>query len=130
MSKTIDRIFGWLLVVGSIGHATGTIMWTQPMSQIFLWSLGSALAAVLLGVLNIIRAGRPGDRTLAVVTAIGTACWMGLAVAFGVSIGNVFDPRTLYHFVVSGVLVVFGLIAIRRSYHGETADAVRRVLPA
>ncbi len=63
MMKRIDRIFGWLLVVGAAGHTAGTIMWTQPMSGIFIWSLGSALAAGLLGALNIVRAGRPEDKT-------------------------------------------------------------------
>ncbi len=106
--KTIDRIFGWLLIVGSAGHTAGTVLWTEPMSGIFIWSLGSALAAALLGVLNLVRAGRPGDRTLALITTIGTGLWAALALAFGISIHNVLDPRPMTHFVVSVVLVVFG----------------------
>jgi hypothetical protein len=107
MVKTLDRIFGYLLVLAAAGHTGGTFMWTQWMSGIFIWSLGSALAAALLGVLNIVRAGRPDDKTLAVITLIGTGGWALVALAFGVSIGNVFDPRPLMHVMVSIVLVIF-----------------------
>ena len=122
--KTIDRIFGWLLIVGSAGHTAGTVMWTEPMSGIFIWSLGSSLAAALLGVLNLVRAGRPGDRTLALITTIGTALWAALALAFGVSIHNVLDPRPMIHIVVSVVLVVFGVRTLSRTAAGsKTARA-------
>jgi hypothetical protein len=114
MLKTIDRIFGWLLVLGSAGHTVGTLLWTQPMSGIFIWSLGSSLAAALLGTLNIVRAGRPQDNTLAMITAIGTGCWALLALAFGMSIGNLLDPRPLSHFVIAVVLVSFSVITLRR----------------
>lgn len=115
MLKTIDRIFGWLLVLGSCGHTVGTLLWTQPMSGIFIWSLGSSLAAALLGTLNIVRAGRPEDRTLAAITAIGTAWWALLAFGFGKSIGNVFDPRPLSHVIIAIVLVVFSALTLRRN---------------
>ncbi len=110
--RRIDRIFGWLLVAGAAGHTAGTIMWTQPMSGIFIWSLGSALAAGLLGTLNIVRAGRPQDKTLAAITLIGTACWVPLALSFGVSIGNLFDARTLFHAIVATALTVFSGITL------------------
>jgi hypothetical protein len=124
MLKTIDRIFGWLLVLGSCGHTIGTLMWTQPMSGIFIWSLSGALASALLGVLNIVRAGRPYDKTLAIITLIGTAVWAALALAFGKSIGNVLDPRALFHFLVSIALVVFSAITIQRS---SAAKATERI---
>jgi hypothetical protein len=111
--KTIDRTFGWLLVLGSLGHTIGTLMWTQPMSGIFIWSLGSSLAAALLGVLNIVRAGRPDDKTLATISAIGTACWALLALGFGKSIGNLLDPRAVGHAMIAVVLVIFSVITLR-----------------
>jgi hypothetical protein len=122
MLKVIDRIFGWLLVIGSCGHTIGTLMWTQPMSGIFIWSLGSSLAAALLGTLNIIRAGRPGDKTLAIITAVGTACWALLAIGFGVSIGNVLDLRALIHAVTSMVLVIFSVLTLRRGSRNVNAS--------
>jgi len=115
MLKIIDRIFGCLLVLASCGHTVGTILWTKPMSGMFIWSLGAALAGLLLGALNIVRAGRPEDRTLAVITSIGTACWGLVTFGFGKSIGNIFDPRPLGHVIISMVLVIFGLITITRA---------------
>jgi hypothetical protein len=116
MLKVVDRIFGGLLVLAACGHTIGTILWTQPMSGIFIWSLGSSLAAVLVAVLNIVRAGRPDDKTLAVITLVGTACWALVAFAFGASIHNVLDPRPLSHVVISVVLVIFsGITLWRRS---------------
>lgn len=118
MLKVVDRIFGGLLVLASAGHTAGTILWTQPMSGIFIWSLGSSLAAALLGALNIVRAGRPEDKTLAAITAIGTACWALVTFAFGKSIGNLLDPRPLSHMVISLVLVIFSAVTLGRT-HGE-----------
>ena len=115
MLKNIDRTFAWLLVLGSCGHTVGTLLWLPAMSGMWIWSLGSALAAALLGALNIVRAGRPDDRTLALITTIGTALWALIALAFGVSIHNLLDPRPLVHFVVSLALVFFGLRTIRRA---------------
>jgi hypothetical protein len=114
MLKVIDRIFGVLLIVGACGHTVGTFLWTQPMSGIFIWSLGSSLAAALLGTLNIVRAGRPDDKALAAITTVGSACWAILALAFGVSIGNVLDSRPLRHALIAGVLTIFGALTFFR----------------
>ena len=130
MLKVIDRIFGWLLVVGSCGHTIGTLMWTQPMSGIFIWSLGSSLAAALLGALNIVRAGRPDDKTLATITAVGTACWALLAFGFGKSIGNVLDPRAMVHMVTAVVLVIFSGLTLRRSSNAAESSASGETLHA
>lgn len=126
MIKRIDRIFGWLLVVGAAGHTVGTIMWTQPMSGIFIWSLGSALAAGLLGALNIVRAGRPEDKTLAAITLVGTGCWVLLALGFGVSIDNLLDPRAMFHAIVSIVLTIFAGLTL----WGRSANAHRARHPS
>jgi peptidoglycan/LPS O-acetylase OafA/YrhL len=90
------------------------------MSGIFIWSLGSSLAAGLLATLNIVRAGRPDDKTLAAITAIGTACWALVAFGFGKSIGNVLDPRPLGHVIISIVLVIFSTATVWRK-SGEAA---------
>lgn len=123
MLKVVDRIFGALLVLASAGHTFGTILWTQPMSEIFIWSLGSSLAAALLGALNIVRAGRPEDKTLAAITAIGTACWALVTFAFGKSIGNLLDPRPLSYMVISLVLVIFSAVTLGRTRGEEQVVA-------
>ncbi|MBV8820753.1 MAG: hypothetical protein JO022_20500 [Acidobacteriaceae bacterium] len=110
--KLVDRIFGYLLILGACGHTAGTLLWLKPMSDLFIWSLGASIAGALCGVLNVVRAGRPDDKTLAVITTVGTACWCLLALAFGLSIGNVLDPRALMHTITSFVLVIFGVRTI------------------
>jgi hypothetical protein len=126
MLKTVDRIFGVLLILGACGHTIGTLVLLQPGSGIFIWSLGSSLAATLLGVLNIVRAGRPDDRTLAAITAVGSACWALLALGFGLSINNVLDPRPAGHFVIALVLTIFGAITLsRRTTLRQQAESSR-----
>lgn len=117
--KIIDRIFGGLLVFGACGHTVGTVTMTEWMSGLFVWSLGSALAAGLLGALNIVRAGRPEDRTLAIITAIGTFCWGLVALGFGKSIGAMADPRVLSHALFSAVLVAFSIRTLLLSRTSE-----------
>ena len=107
--KTLDRVFGWLLILGALGHTMGTIIWTKPMSDLFIWSMGAALAAFVLGALNIVRAGRPGDRAIAAIATAGTFLWMLVALDFGISIHHVTDPRPLSHIIISLVLVLFGI---------------------
>lgn len=120
MLRIVDRIFGVLLALAAGGHTVGTILWAQPMSGIFIWSLGSSLAAFLLAALNIIRAGRPNDKTLAVIAALGTGCWALVAFAFGLSIHNVLDPRPLGHVVVSIVLIVFSITTLLKKSAAKT----------
>ena len=101
-----------LLALAACGHTVGTVLSTEPMSGIFIWSLGSSLAAGLLAALNFVRAGRPDDKILTVITAVGTACWAFVAFAFGVSIHNVFDARPLGHVVISIALVICSAISL------------------
>ena len=127
MLKVVDRVFGCLLALAACGHTVGTILWTQPMSGIFIWSLGSSLAAGLLAALNIVRAGRLHDKTLAIVAMIGTLCWALVAFSFGVSIHNVLDPRPFGHVVISIVLVIFsGLTLWRRPVLGTLSQSASR----
>lgn len=86
---------------GKLRSYSGDIPVDSTDERHFIWSLGSSLAAELLATLNIVRAGRPDDKTLAVITAIGTACWALVAFGFGKSIGNVLDPRPLGHVIIS-----------------------------
>ncbi len=53
------------------------------MSGIFISSLGASLAGFLLGTLNLVRAGRPKDATIAIITAVGTTLWAILCFTFG-----------------------------------------------
>ena len=128
--KRLDQVFGWLLIVGSCGHTAGTFVWMSPSSDAFVWSLGSSLAAALLGTLNLVRAGRPHDKTLAIITAVGTACWAAVAFGFGLSIGNVFDPRALMHCVTAVALVIFSVMTWSGASHARGVSASREIQTA
>ncbi len=70
MVRTIDRVFGWLMVVGALLHCMGTL--TAHLGEdVTLWSLGAGLGELLLAAINLMRVGRPADRTLAWVSFRG-----------------------------------------------------------
>jgi len=122
--KTVDRIFGVLLILGACGHTIGTLVWLQPGSGIFIWSLGSSLAATLLGVLNIVRAERLDDKTLAAITVVGSTCWALLAWVWLEH--NVLDLRPAGHFVIAVVLTIFSAITLsRRATVRQQAESSR-----
>lgn len=118
--KRLDQLFGALLILGSCGHTAGTLMWLPAMSGMWIWSLGAALAGLVLGALNLVRAVRPADKTIALIAVVGTALWALIALAFGRSIGNIFDPRPLIHVIVSVVLVIFGIRTLQRASSNES----------
>lgn len=126
MFKNVDRVFGVLLVLASLGHTGGTLKLLPAWSGMWVWSLGAALAGLLLGSLNILRANRPGDTTVALLTTVGTLCWIFTALAFGKSIGNLLDPRVVGHVGISSVLVIFGLLTLNRAFSSSPAAATVR----
>jgi len=107
--KIVDRIFGWLLVLGAILHSIGSIVAVRDKPDILVWALSGALAALLVAALNLMRVNRPADRTLAWVSTAGSIAWMLVAIGFGASIGNVLDPRAMYHTIVGAVLAAFSI---------------------
>jgi len=115
MLRAIDRVCGWLMILGSCGHTAGTLAGYPFMSQIFVWSLGTSLAGFLLGVLNIVRAGRSSDRTLAAITTAGTCCWVLVALGFGKSINHFLDPRVAGNLAIAGALLVFCGVTLHRT---------------
>lgn len=123
--KRFDQAFAVFLLIGAAGHTAGTFLLVPSMSDLWVWSLGAALAAMLLGALNLMRAARPRDTTLALVTTSGTALWALIALLFGKSIENVWDPRVVMHFVTSVVLVCFGVNTLRL----QRMDAVTNAAP-
>ena len=120
--SVVDRVFGVLLLVGTVGHTIGTVVLLGPGHDAFIWSLGSSVASGLIGTLNLVRASRPADRTIAVITAVSSAVWIGIAFGFGASIGNVLDPRALFHAVVGAGLALLSLRTLVRA-NGHLAHA-------
>jgi hypothetical protein len=114
--KTLDQFFGALLLVGSVLHAYGSISSYPLGSPELVWALSGSLAGGLTAVLNLVRAGRPEDTTVAWITFVASLCWAAVAVGFGAAIGNLIDPRVLWHVVSALALTTFSLrTALRRA---------------
>lgn len=106
--RTIDRIFGWLMLVSALLHCIGTIAAHLPQSET-LWSMGSGLAELLLGYINVMRANRPGDCQLAWASVVGCVGWLVLIVGFARLIHSFTDFRVLIQAVVTLVLLAFSV---------------------
>ncbi len=99
--KILDRVLGSLLIVGGIGHTAGSLHFYQADPMMLLWSLCASLFVFLFAALNLIRAGRPEDTTLAWLCLAAGFCWILVSLRFGVLIGNVFDVRPLIFIVLT-----------------------------
>lgn len=109
MAKALDGIFALLLLIGALLHGYGTISAYEPGTEIFVWSLSATLAAALIAVLNLLRRSRRGDRVLALICLVASLAWVGLALGFGAAIGNMLDPRVLWHAIAALALALFSL---------------------
>jgi len=105
----LDRIFGWLLVVGGLLHAGGSWHAFHNDPPQLLWALSGSLAALLVAALNLLRVGRPTDRPLAWVSFAASVAWVAVAVGFGAAIGHLADPRAVIHAVNAAVLAGLSL---------------------
>lgn len=120
--RTIDRIFGWLMVVSALLHCIGTLSAHLSAGET-LWSLGAGLAEALLAALNLLRAGRAADRTLAAVSLAGCVGWLALTVGFANLIHNFADFRVLIQAGVTLVLLFFSARAVFASAEGRSTAA-------
>ena len=105
--KVLDRVLGCVLILGGIGHTFGSLQFYKHDQLTLLWSLSFSLFIFLLGALNLVRAGRPEDTTLAWICLVAGLCHIAATWRFGVLIGNLFDFRVLLF-----TLVTLGLYAM------------------
>lgn len=115
--RILDRLLAALLLLGAVGHTFGSIQSFSNQPLVLLWALCASVLVALLGAINLLRAGRPADRALAWIAAVGTACWLVAAIVFGLLIHHPADPRVLVFVVVSGGLIAFSL---RTAFRGAT----------
>ena len=113
--RVFDRVLGWLLVVGGLLHAMGSWAGYKHSPDVLLWALSGSLAAILLAALNLLRVGRRHDRALAWVCLGGCLAWIAVALAFGAVIGNVLDPRAVYHATNAALLAVMSVRTLATS---------------
>jgi hypothetical protein len=123
--KVADRLFGWLQILGACGHTAGTILLAPFMSGLFVWSLGASIGMFLTAALNLLRAARPGDRTVAFLAVAGSGGQFLLCLAFGGSIANFGDPRVVANCLIAAVLFGFAvrtLAMIRKEKGAKDLD--------
>lgn len=114
MLNILDRVCGWLLLLGAVLHGFGSLTAYGWLTPEVVWALSGSLAAGLLAAINLLRVGRPSDRALAWVSLAGCVGWFAIALGFGVAINAPLDPRALYHIVVTVLLALFSLRAVVR----------------
>ncbi len=113
--KALDVFFGCLLALGGVGHGLGSYNFYKDQPMNLLWALCGSLFVFLLAAVNLVRAGRRGDRTLAWISFAGCLAWVGVALCFGRLIGNFVDFRPLVNTAVGGALALFSLRSALRS---------------
>ena len=118
--KIADRICGWILLLGAVGHSMGSLQAYGHSPELLLWAECATLMLLLLGALNLLRVGRPGDRALAWVSFGGCIGWLIAVMAFGKLIGNYLDFRFLIQGIVTLALAGFSL----RTALGQAVKAV------
>jgi|SRR5690349_7242051 hypothetical protein len=107
--KTLDRVFGCLMFLGGVGHGLGSYQFYKSQPMNLLWALSASFATFLLAALNLLRTGRPGDRSLAWTSFVGCLVQVGFAVCFGLLIRNMLDFRPLVTAIIALVLAAFSL---------------------
>jgi hypothetical protein len=107
--KIADRICGWILLLGAVGHSMGSLQAYGHRPELLLWAECATLMLLLLGALNLLRVGRPGDHALAWVSFAGCIGWLIAVMAFGKLIGNYLDFRFLTQGIVTLALAGFSL---------------------
>jgi hypothetical protein len=110
--KALDRVFGCLLFLGGIGHGLGSYEAYGKDPMALLWALSGSFAVFLLASVNLLRAGRKGDRALGWISLVGCAVWIGFVLCFGRLIGNMLDFRVLVNLVVTVALGIFSVRSV------------------
>lgn len=103
----LDRAFGGFLLVGAVLHAYGSAIAYPSGSSTLVWAWSGSLAAALVAALNLLRSTRPSDRPLALLAGAGALAWLAIAILFGLTIGNVFDFRVVWHALAAAGLIAF-----------------------
>jgi hypothetical protein len=105
--KTLDRVLGWLLILGGCGHIIGSLSFYKFQTQLLFWSLCASLFIFLLGAINLVRTERPGDRPLGIICVVFNLSWFVACLQLGYITGNMKDPRVSFF-----SLVTVGLTAL------------------
>jgi len=105
----MDRVFGVLLLIGSALHSYGSISSYKLGTPELIWALSGSLAGGLTAAINLVRSGRSDDMPVAWISLVASSCWFLVAIGYGAAIGNVLDPRVLWHAICALALAGFSL---------------------
>lgn len=111
--KTLDRTFGWLLVLGGLLHAVGAWNANHAKPDVLLWALTGSLAAFLIAALNLLRVERPHDHPLAWLSLAGSLAWLVVALTVGKLVGNFLDARVVSNVLNAAVLAAMSIRSLR-----------------
>jgi hypothetical protein len=113
--RMVDRIFGWLMVATALLHSYSAWSAYHSQHELLLWSLAAGLAQLYLAGMNLIRAERRHDLSLARLCVAGNLTWLVVVICYAGLIGHFFDPRVLIPFVVTTALLGLSTRARNRS---------------
>jgi hypothetical protein len=106
--RLLDRVFGWLLLLGTLWHCFSAYRHYRGTPELF-WVESANLAGLLLAGMNILRVGRPLDRQLGWLSFGGCLGWLAISFALAAELGNLLNPRTLIHGSIAAVLAAMSL---------------------
>lgn len=113
MLRVTDYAFSAALILFAAAHgfigSPATYGWSSPQA---VWSFSGTIAAWMIAAVNILRAGRPGDRSLAVVALAGAVAWIGLIVWLASLSGAFSDIRMVLHIGAGTGLAIFSVRSI------------------
>lgn len=113
--RTLDRVFGWLMVVSALLHSVGSWLGYRDKHELLLWSLAASVAELYLAGMNLIRAERRHDIVLARFCVAGNIAWLCVIAGFATLIGTVLDPRVLIQGTVTVVLLLLSMRSRKHS---------------
>lgn len=113
--RTLDRVFGWLMVLSALLHSIGSWLGYRTQHELLLWSLAASVAELYLAGMNLIRAERRHDIVLARFCVAGNLAWLAIIAGFAALIGKVLDPRVLIQGTVAFVLLLLSMRTRKRS---------------
>ncbi|HKF23755.1 MAG TPA: hypothetical protein VKE93_19420 [Candidatus Angelobacter sp.] len=79
--KTLDRVFGWVLLGLGCVHTGGSVfLMSKNLNFDSAWFFSGGLAVIFGAFLNLIRAYRPPDRAIARISVLANLLLLILAV--------------------------------------------------
>ncbi len=112
----LDRILSILLILAGIVHGFHSLHYFTDDLAVF-WSVCGALFVILIGVISLLRASRPGDCGLALICLVSELVWIAMAFWFGHITERVVDVHVLAVVVVTLGMCAFSvrsLVAAKR----------------